>query len=156
MKVYIGNRKDYTSFALLQKAYNLQYGKKIEIDAIKRTERGKLFFTDQKMPCFNISHYGEYIICVFDDQEIGIDIQKIRAIPEKVINRFLKTNSSEAIEQILEWTKFESFGKMNGVGIPYSSGYDSGIFLITSELTGYIITVCTNNENDKAMELVYI
>ena len=94
--------------------------------------------------------------CVFDKDEVGLDIQKIRRIPEKVVKIYLHTESEDLVQQILEWTKLESYGKMKGTGIPPADDYVQGVFKSSAEQDGYIVTVCTKNENNQAIELVYI
>jgi hypothetical protein len=56
----------------------------------------------------------------------------------------------------MEWTKFESYGKLKGTGIPPEDDYARGVFKSSAEQDGYIVTVCTKNEKDQAIELVYI
>lgn len=56
----------------------------------------------------------------------------------------------------LEWTKFESYGKMIGCGIPSELNYDEGRFLYFFGLKGYIITACYNSETAQELKPVYI
>lgn len=156
MKIYIGKRKEYSSFELLQKAYRIRYGEMISPDDILRNQSGKPYFKNPDMPCFNISHSGDYVACVFDEDEVGLDIQKIRRIPEKVVKIYLHTKSEDPVQQTMEWTKFESYGKLKGTGIPLEDDYAQGVFKLSAEQDGYIVTVCTKNENNQAIELVYI
>jgi phosphopantetheinyl transferase len=156
MKIYIGKRKEYSSFELIQKAYRIRYDEMISPDDILQNQSGKPYFRKSTMPCFNISHSGDYVACVFDEDEVGLDIQKIRRIPEKVLKLYLHTKSEDPVQQTMEWTKFESYGKLKGTGIPPEDDYAQGVFISTSEQNGYIITVCTNIENNQAIELVYI
>lgn len=156
MKIYIGYKDKYSSFELLQKAYRIRYGEVISPDDILRNQSGKPFFRNSTMPCFNISHSGDYMACVFDKDEVGLDIQKIRRIPEKVVKIYLHTESDDLVQQTIEWTKFESYGKLKGTGIPPEDDYAQGVFKSSAEQDGYIVTVCTKNEKDQAIELVYI
>lgn len=156
MRVYVGKTKEYTSFTLLQKAFFVESGKRIQENQIERNEYGKPYFSNRELPCFNISHSGDYIACALSESEIGIDIQKIRGIPDGVIERYLHCDRIDNIRQIIEWTKFESFGKMRGTGIPPKEDYKIGSFLSALELTGYVLTVCAERESDQALELVFI
>lgn len=156
MRVYIGKIQDYSSFALLEKAYRIEYGREISQNDIIFQKDGKPCFKNKGMPCFNISHSGEYVACIFSTNEVGIDIQKIRKIHKRVVGQYLHTRSNEPIEQIVEWTRFESYGKMTGSGIPPEDDYDNGYFLTTTELEDYIITVCIDKEFDQAFEKIPI
>ena len=156
MKIYIGNKDDYSSFELLKKAYRIRYGERISPGEILRNQSGKPYFKNPDMPYFNISHSGNYVACAFDENEVGLDIQKIKRIPEKVVKLYLHAKSENPVQQTMEWTKFESYGKLKGTGIPPEDDYAQGVFKSSAEQDGYIVTVCTNNENDQAIELVYI
>jgi 4'-phosphopantetheinyl transferase len=156
MKINIGKRKDYSSFELIQKAYRIRYDETISQDVVLRHQSGKPYFRNSTMQCFNISHFGDYVACVFDEDEVGLDIQKIRRTPEKVLKLYLHTKSEDPVQQTMEWTKFESYGKLKGTGIPSEDDYARGVFKSSAEQDGYIVTVCTKNEKDQAIELVYI
>ena len=43
---------------------------------IRRTEQGKPYFPGSGMPCFSITHSGDFWICVLFPASIGIDLQK--------------------------------------------------------------------------------
>ena len=128
----------------------------ISQDDIGFRRYGKPYFLDKSMPRFNISHSGKYIVCAFCDQEIGIDIQMIKRVPDSVSKRYLHTDSKDHNTIILEWTKFESYGKMLGCGILSELNYDEGQFLHYFDLEGYIITVCYNSGNIQALKPVFI
>lgn len=134
----------------------IRYGEVILPDDILQNQSGKPYFKKLNMPYFNISHSGDYVACVFDENEVGLDIQKIRRIPDKVVKLYLHTKSENPVQQTMEWTKFESYGKLKGTGIPPEDDYVQGVFKSSAEQDGYIVTVCTKNENDQAIELVYI
>ena len=121
-----------------------------------RDQDGKPRFKEVGRPFFNISHSGEYVACVFFESEIGLDIQQIKIVPEKLVNRYLDVACKDAVAQTIEWTKFESFGKMKGTGIPPLDDYRQGTFLISRDLSGYIIAVCTERECNQAIELVFL
>lgn len=156
MKIYIGNKENYSSFELLQKAYRIRYGEIISQEDIITNSNGKPYFKNPDMPYFNISHSGNYVACVFDKIEVGLDIQKIKKIPEKVVELYLHTKSEDPVQQTMEWTKFESYGKLKGTGIPPEDDFAQGLFKSSTAQDGYIVTLCTKNENDQAIELVYI
>ena len=102
MKIYIGNKDDYSSFELLKKAYRIRYGERISPGDILRNQSGKLYFKNPDMPYFNISHSGNYVACVFDENEVGLDIQKIKRIPEKVVKLYLHAKSEAPVQQTME------------------------------------------------------
>lgn len=82
---------------------------------------------------FNISHSGEWVVCVLDKEPIGIDVEVIKPINFKIAERFFsKDEYSEFTKQSLDtrlidfyklWTLKESFIKADGRGmsIPLNS-----------------------------------
>ena len=91
---------------------------------------------------FNISHSGDYAVCVVSDREVGIDIQKIEKPNLQVAERFFAKNEYEYIanqpDEISKsdafyriWTLKESFVKAIGVGTNLS--FDSFGFDITGK-----------------------
>ena len=86
---------------------------------------------------FNISHCENTLVYAFSDEEIGIDIEKIKPIPISVLNRFFSTEEQEFVlektsnksesedynkPQILEnfyriYTLKEAICKKSGIGI---------------------------------------
>ena len=156
MKVFVGDFRHQTSVSFLALAYKKLYNQDACLECIVRNDFGKPFFKDEEMPFFSISHSGRFIVCSFDECEIGIDIQRIRPIPKNIIKRFLKYTNKNDLKLIEEWTKFESYGKKMGMGIPFDMDYANGHFLTTFEINDYVVTVCTDNKNEKSLELVYL
>ncbi len=76
---------------------------------------------------FNISHSGEWVVVVFSDDEIGVDIEKIKDINFEIAQRFFSEeecdniftkNEKEKLEQFfIYWTIKESFLKAIGTGL---------------------------------------
>lgn len=116
------------------------YGSDIEI---KKTPSGKPYIgcTDSIYKYFNISHSGNYTVCGFADVPVGIDIEMIRPLDHRVIDRFL--GNCDPDEAIRIWTQRESFGKMTGEGF-HDTRYEEipHMFREYNEITGYIVTVC--------------
>ena len=156
MVVYVGKKELFTSCSFLKKAYTIHFESNTDGIDVVTNEYGKPFFNKEGMPFFSISHSGEFIACVFCKKEIGLDIQKVRRIPSGVVTKYLRTDSKDTKTQVIEWTKFESFGKRIGKGIPYDEDYSKGFFLSTDQIEQYIVTICVENENDQVLNLVYI
>ena len=86
---------------------------------------------------FNISHCEDVVVCAFSDEEIGIDIEKIRPISLNIIKRFYSEKEQKYVlghsptqkdfqkcedEEILErfyriYTLKEAICKKSGIGI---------------------------------------
>jgi len=71
--------------------------------------------------CFNISHAGDYVAVAFDDNEIGLDIEKIGIISESDKQTFCsksELNDFKSSKEITElWCLKESYLKYDGIGL---------------------------------------
>lgn len=114
---------------------------------------------------FNISHSVDMVVCVVDSQPVGIDIEQIRPIDMKVIQRicteceiayvlgdnlnensFCKITNNSVLSRFFKvWTLKEAYGKLMGIGITESLVGDvSSMCNVTRYmLDGYIVTICT-------------
>lgn len=97
-------------------------------------KRGKPYFRDIPL-FFNLSHSGDYVACVVSEHEVGVDIQKQKAVREQQIsNRFFHEKEKEWLAGLSEkeraagffclWTRKEAYGKMTGEGIVDAVGRD--------------------------------
>ena len=89
---------------------------------------GKPFLADIPGFFFNLSHSGEYVLCAWDEREIGADLQKMErpvadALAKKVMTQaeyanFCKLSESERTREFYRvWTIKESCCKLTGKGL---------------------------------------
>lgn len=100
---------------------------------IIRGEHGKPYVSGRTGVYFNISHSGDYVVCVLSDSEVGVDIEKIGVARMNVARRFfhpLEVCRLESLEGECRsdlffnyWAVKESFLKYTGSGLscPLSS-----------------------------------
>ncbi|GAA4115425.1 4'-phosphopantetheinyl transferase superfamily protein [Aquimarina addita] len=107
---------------LLLKEGMRQLGYTNALDTIKRTKYGKPYFVDSSF-AFNISHSGEYIVCVIstDEQEhLGIDIEKIKPIVIEDFSGIFSSKEKKEIDNYDKfytcWTRKEAIVKADGRG----------------------------------------
>lgn len=85
------------------------------------TERGKPYAVNCNVN-FSISHSGDYAVCAVSDNEIGIDIEKIRPVNARTSERFacpdeLDYINSEENGFFKIWTLKEAYFKCIGTGL---------------------------------------
>lgn len=97
---------------------------------------GKPDFADTSWH-FNLSHSGEYVCLVTDDNPVGVDIQQMRPLKNyHLAERFYSekelvkmescTNEAEKVECFYDiWVKKESYAKFTGEGIGKTVGLDT-------------------------------
>lgn len=88
---------------------------------------GKPFLDHPLKFFFNISHSGDWVVCITHDTQVGIDIERIQPIDVSIAERFfqfeeytdIKTKHiSEQMSYFYQiWTLKESFIKMLGKGL---------------------------------------
>ncbi len=71
---------------------------------------------------FSISHCGDFVACAVSDNEIGIDLEKIRSIRFRAAEKFSTASELEYIGNDLTrffrvWTLKEAFFKCKGTGL---------------------------------------
>jgi 4'-phosphopantetheinyl transferase len=108
---------------LLLKEGMLQLGYKNSLESMKRNEYGKPYFTNSSF-AFNISHSGEYVVCVIstDEQEhLGIDIEKIKPIVFEDFDCVFSSHEKKEIDSYNKfytyWTRKEAIVKADGRGM---------------------------------------
>ena len=94
--------------------------------ALETLENGKPQLVGSNL-FFSLSHSGEGVVAAVDSQPIGIDIEKIKPIDEKLIDYVCKAKEKEYVLSekasadyrfLTVWTAKEAFYKKNGsVGV---------------------------------------
>lgn len=83
-------------------------------------EYGKPYLKNNEFN-FNISHSGDYVVCVISKNEIGIDIQQIRKINDLIVQKKFTVSEQEYVKDDLTftrvWTLKESYIKAIGKGL---------------------------------------
>ena len=85
-----------------------------ELPEIALTSRGKPYFPEHTSVHFNISHTKGAVLVGVSDQDIGVDIEKIRPVSQRMMQRFAKDTPEMFFE---EWVRREARSKRTGKGI---------------------------------------
>ena len=103
-----------------------QFTYKNEDMELLRNEAGKPYIKDCPIH-FNISHAGDFVVCGFSTQEIGIDIELVKEIDLEIAQRFfcqqeyaslLAQRTSDQLDYFYSlWTLKESYIKWLGTGL---------------------------------------
>lgn len=107
---------------------------------------------------FNISHSGDKAVCAFGSSEIGVDIEKINPLSERLMDKIALPNERakiSAAKQIVRlWTRKEALAKCVGEGLGEEIfktdlsedvvRYNGMTYRLKSfELGEYMLSVCT-------------
>ena len=90
-------------------------------------KHGKPFLLEHPQIQFNISHCKNAVLCGIGSKPLGVDVETIRPMRERVLRRVLTASEQQEILQsespelcfLRFWTLKESFVKALGVGISY-------------------------------------
>lgn len=144
-----------TAWRLLEYAILKNYNINLKDLQLAESEHRKPYFKDRPDIAFNLSHSGEYAVCAINDsgRSVGVDIEEIRPIPDRVKRRFLCGDCNEK-EAIRRWTRRESYGKYTGEGLKiqcpdrfitnYARLPGDHILFSEYDLEKYIINVCSD------------
>ena len=134
------------------------YGKIANESQLQKTECGKLFLPDLDIN-FNISHSEDLVAIAFGENELGLDVEKIREKDfSKVSNKYFGNEPKNCEEFFTLWTKAESFVKymassvllslkkivIDGNGFIYD-GQKSNALSKTESFNGYLFSLTTLN-----------
>lgn len=97
------------------------------------TANGKPVFSEHPEIHFNLSHAGDYVVCVVSQWEVGVDIEGNRAVRASIENRFFSEEECRWIQEADSkrlhserffrlWTLKEAYSKLTGEGISYVIG----------------------------------
>ena len=109
------------SFCMNQKGVSLR-------ETPSFNEAGKMYFPQVDRFYVNLSHGGDYAVCAWDTEDIGIDVEPIRKCRDGVVRRmctademvtfmFLKDEEERDRTFTRIWTGKESVAKLYGEGI---------------------------------------
>ncbi|MED1790168.1 4'-phosphopantetheinyl transferase superfamily protein [Brevibacillus laterosporus] len=135
---------------------------------------GKPYLLKPKGLFLNVSHSGKWVVCITHNQEVGVDIEKIRPVDIQIFERLFTVEEVRAInnkkktERLYEyyqlWTKKEGFVKMigRGLAIPLNSNCSKckGVFSVRQTYinslvffkhytfeSDYVITACARDDS---------
>ena len=120
-----------------------------------KTKEGKPYF-DTLPFHFSLSHSKGVVACALSDHEVGLDVEKITSISDGVMRRFVGCVGSTQEENTRLWTRYESCGKLLGIGIPYPKEEEERCFFKSyTSLEGYVVTLCSHWD-DLPDEIVFM
>ncbi len=136
-----------------------EYGLRERDVRILTSERGKPYLPDYPNIHFNLSHSGEMALAVFDEKEIGCDIERIRPIKEGIVKRCFSKEEQNYIEKAKDkdeaftrvWVYKESFIKALGVGL----GMNLSSFSVVPTPSGILLKQ-TRDPRNWAIEEVHV
>jgi len=117
------------------------------------SERGKPEFDGYPTVHFSISHTRGAVLAGIHDQPIGVDIERIRPVSERMMQRIAGTSSPEEFFQ--SWVRLESRGKWDGTGLAALQPECTGAipderFCFVDTFPGYAACVCTHAQDELA------
>ena len=112
---------------LLKTAVLREFGVDSDTLTIAKGEHGKPYFPDRENIFFNISHSGDFVAAAVGECPIGIDIQVVRNIRERMIDKLCNNDEKQFISNcpdkdkafIILWSLKESYIKAIGKGMSF-------------------------------------
>lgn len=156
-KIMLQKNKVMNVAAFLLLAYGLkEHGIAMKDIALSYGENGKPYLIGNAV-YFNISHSHERAVCCISEYECGVDIEKIRPVSMKLIDRVCSEEEKEAIltaenrEEAFArlWTKKEAYIKLKGSGILTDLKKigekieQENIYLYSMKLQDYALCACS-------------
>ncbi len=138
------------AYAALYHGLRKLYGWK-SLPRFRYAEYGKPEFDGYPEVQFNISHTRGAVLVGIHDKPIGVDIECIRPMSERMMQRIAGTSSPG--EFFENWVRRESRGKWGGSGLaamqPERSPALAGErFCFVDTFPGYVACVCTHSQDE--------
>jgi len=119
-----GKKGSVVAYLLLRLALSDEYDINDTVE-FEYAKNGKPFLRDHPDIYFNLSHSGDAAACVVAGVEVGVDIQCVKPISDKVAKRVLTSDEYRVFKDTPEpddwfcriWTMKESFVKKTGQGM---------------------------------------
>ena len=112
---------------LVRSVISIRSGLKIKDISLSRDEYGKPFLKDIEDVHFNLSHSGDWVVCIIGNAKVGIDIEEMKQIDIGLGEHFFSDFEYEALKKLPEkrhldrfyelWTLKESYIKAIGKGL---------------------------------------
>lgn len=107
-------REPLCAYGLLAALLREQYGWRT-LPELAVTEQGKPFFPGAPEVHFSLSHTGGAALAAVSDRPVGVDVERIRPIRERLLRQVAGTDSET--EFFHTWVRREARCKLRGVGI---------------------------------------
>lgn len=89
---------------------------------------GKPAFADSALPCFNLSHSGDWVMAAVSDRPVGCDVERVGRTRTEVVRSCLAPAERRVIESVPEgpgrdrafcriWVRKEAYAKAVGRGL---------------------------------------
>jgi len=143
----------------------------INISDFSCHKNGKPYFKNSNVK-FNISHCDDVIAVAISDDEIGLDVEKIKVVNSNLINKVYsvqeqKTNAEKLLDEDFfckTWTIKESYVKRDGQGLniePSSLSFNLNLdlnklndnYINTIKLNDFYLSVCGNQKAYQIQEI---
>lgn len=105
----------------------------------------------------SISHSDHFCVCCSSDIPCGIDLEKIRYIPQQMIPEGFSYNPTRFLK---EWTALESYVKLRGLTLHECSrleqiAWKESQFIYIEQITGYELCLCLYAGINVNVEMIY-
>ena len=152
MNIIAASVKDESAESLARKMLAEATGEKPENIVFYRGENGKPL---TRLPLFfNCSHSGDHVVCAVSKKEIGVDLERIRPVHERMERAEAERRWLAALPQARRaeaflrlWTLKESWIKCRGgrlMEFRQAEFVLQGDKLLSAP-AGYVLTVCEKN-----------
>lgn len=107
-------REPLCAYLILRMALWEQYRWR-QLPEIAHSSFGKPYFPDHPDVHFNISHTTGAVLVGLSDQPVGVDIEKIRPVSQRAMERLADVRTEQAFFQ--SWVRREARAKRGGTGV---------------------------------------
>ena len=152
-KAFLPREASLAAHALLERVLKEDFSFDVSGMPLCRNSCGKPYYESCPLH-FNISHSGAYVVLAVSDMPVGIDVQTVTDIPERIMMRYIRKCPPDPLSKTMLWAEYESIGKCEGVGIPHNCEWEN-YYTRLLQLDGAVLCVCTADKENE-MSFVYL
>lgn len=168
------NKKDkinnVTAFLLLKKIIN-DIEKNVNFENFCYAKNGKPYIRFSKFT-FNFSHSGNLVVCAFNEENIGVDVEIIESVDAIFVDHVYSLEEKNKYAKKLTepnfftkvWVSKEAYAKFTGLGIKtefnkinmlYKNNTFNyrGLTLYRKKIQNYFLCVCCNKKIEKIKKI---
>lgn len=114
---------------LARYALGLNFGLPNNVISYDYNNYGKPQVIGLKDAYFNVSHSGNWVVCVVDNQDVGIDVQKIDPVDLGIMRNCFSDPEIKIVEQQVDNEKLSCFYKIWALKESYIKAHGKGMSL---------------------------
>lgn len=116
---------------------------------------GKPYLKGRDDIFFSLSHSGNYAVCAVYDGEVGIDVEPVSSVTEKLIRKVATEKEYELLKSLDETERSEQFARLWTAKESYVKRDGRGFLIPPTELSVTLVDALSISHNGKNVRVTF-